>query len=153
MAVHKFTTDWSARTCGKPAARSPSYTSRYGKDPLFIGAGSFAGGIARYLLSRLIQSHAASGFPWGTLAVNVAGCLAIGLLYGLFERGNLLNAELRLFLTVGFCGGFTTFSTFIHENYALLGGQQFLHFAGYALLSFALGMLAAHLGHLLVRVF
>lgn len=119
----------------------------------FIGAGSFAGGIARYLLSRLIQSHAASGFPWGTLAVNVAGCLAIGLLYGLFERGNLLNAELRLFLTVGFCGGFTTFSTFIHENYALLGGQQFLHFAGYALLSFALGMLAAHLGHLLVRVF
>lgn len=92
-------------------------------------------------------------FRGGTLAVNVAGCLAIGLLYGLFERGNLLNAELRLFLTVGFCGGFTTFSTFIHENYALLGGQQFLHFAGYALLSFALGMLAAHLGHLLVRVF
>ena len=123
------------------------------KTLFFIGAGSFACGIARYLLSRLIQSHAASGFPWGTLAVNVAGCLAIGLLYGLFERGNLLNAELRLFLTVGFCGGFTTFSTFIHENYALLGGQQFLHFAGYALLSFALGMLAAHLGHLLVRVF
>ncbi len=123
------------------------------KTLLFIGAGSFAGGIARYLLSRLIQSHVTSGFPWGTLAVNVAGCLAIGLLYGLFERGNLLNAELRLFLTVGFCGGFTTFSTFIHENYALLGGQQFLHFAGYALLSFVLGMLAAHLGHLLVRVF
>lgn len=123
------------------------------KTLFFIGAGSFAGGIARYLLSRLIQSQVTSGFPWGTLAVNVAGCLAIGLLYGLFERGNLLNAELRLFLTVGFCGGFTTFSTFIHENYALLGGQQFLHFAGYALLSFALGMLAAHLGHLLVRVF
>lgn len=123
------------------------------KTLLFIGAGSFAGGIARYLLSRLIQSHVTSGFPWGTLAVNIAGCLAIGLLYGLFERGSLLNAELRLFLTVGFCGGFTTFSTFIHENYALLGGQQFLHFAGYALLSFALGMLAAHLGHLLVRVF
>ena len=123
------------------------------KTLFFTGAGSFAGGIARYLLSRLIQSPAASFFPWGTLAVNVAGCLAIGLLYGLFERGNLLNAELRLFLTVGFCGGFTTFSTFIHENYALLGGQQFLHFAGYALLSFALGMLAAHLGHLLVRVF
>lgn len=123
------------------------------KTLFFIGAGSFAGGIARYLLSRLIQSHAASGFPLGTLAVNVAGCLAIGLLYGLFERGNLLNAELRLFLTVGFCGGFTTFSTFIHENYALLSGQQFLLFAGYALLSFALGMLAAHLGHLLVRVF
>ena len=55
--------------------------------------------------------------------------------------------------TAGEACSHTTFSTFIHENYALLGGQQFLHFAGYALLSFALGMLAAHLGHLLVRVF
>lgn len=121
------------------------------KTLLFIGAGSFAGGIARFLLSRLIQSNVSSGFPWGTLAVNVAGCLAIGLLYGLFERGQLMNDDLRLFLTVGFCGGFTTFSTFIHENYALLGGQNLLQAAGYALLSFVLGMLAAYLGHLLVR--
>lgn len=121
------------------------------KTLLFIGAGSFAGGIARFLLSRFVQNQAASGFPWGTLVVNVAGCLAIGLLYGLFERGNLMNGDLRLFLTVGFCGGFTTFSTFIHENYALIGEQNFLHFAGYALLSFALGLLAAHLGHLLVK--
>lgn len=121
------------------------------KTLFFIGAGSFAGGIARYLLSRLVQSHAVSGFPWGTLAVNVAGCLAIGVLYALFERGNLMNADLRLFLTVGFCGGFTTFSTFIHENYALLGEQNFLHFAGYALLSFALSLLAAYLGHLIIK--
>ncbi|HIY69612.1 MAG TPA: fluoride efflux transporter CrcB [Candidatus Alistipes intestinigallinarum] len=121
------------------------------KTLFFIGAGSFAGGVARYLLSRLVQSHAASGFPWGTLAVNVAGCLVVGVLYALFERGNLMNGDLRLFLTVGFCGGFTTFSTFIHENYALLGEQNFLHFAGYALLSFALGLLAAHLGHLIIK--
>ena len=121
------------------------------KTLFFIGAGSFAGGVARYLLSRLVQSHAASGFPWGTLAVNVAGCLVVGVLYALFERGNLMNGDLRLFLTVGFCGGFTTFSTFIHENYALLGEQNFLHFAGYALLRFALGLLAAHLGHLIIK--
>ena len=121
------------------------------KTLFFIGAGSFAGGVARYLLSRLVQSHAASGFAWGTLAVNVAGCLVVGVLYALFERGNLMNGDLRLFLTVGFCGGFTTFSTFIHENYALLGEQNFLHFAGYALLSFALGLLAAHLGHLIIK--
>ena len=121
------------------------------KTLFFIGAGSFAGGVARYLLSRLVQSHAASGFPWGTLAVNVAGCLVVGVLYALFERGNLMNGDLRLFLTVGFCGGFTTFSTFIHENYALLGEQNFLHFARYALLSFALGLLAAHLGHLIIK--
>lgn len=47
------------------------------------------------------------------------GCLAIGLLYGIFERGNLMNPDLRLFLTVGLCGGFTTFSTFVHENFSL----------------------------------
>ena len=93
---------------------------------LFVGAGSFLGGVARYLLSRLIQSHVASGFPWGTMTVNVAGCLLIGLLYGCMERAGWMNPELRLFLTVGFCGGFTTFSTFIHENYILLGGGHFL---------------------------
>lgn len=121
------------------------------KTLLFIGAGSFSGGIARYLLSRLVQTHVVSAFPWGTMVVNVAGCLVIGVLYGLFERGNLMNGELRMFLTVGFCGGFTTFSTFVHENYTLLEDQNFLHFALYSILSFALGLLAAYLGHLIIK--
>ena len=56
---------------------------------LIIGAGSFIGGIVRFLLTRLVQSNVHSVFPWGTLAVNVAGCLFIGILYGLFERGIL----------------------------------------------------------------
>ena len=77
---------------------------------LFIGMGSFIGGIARFLLARWVQGGTGSSFPFGTLAVNVLGCLAIGLLYGIFERGNLMNPDLRLFLTVGLCGGFTTFS-------------------------------------------
>ena len=81
---------------------------------LFIGMGSFIGGIARFLLARWVQGGTGSSFPFGTLAVNVLGCLAIGLLYGIFERGNLMNPDLRLFLTVGLCGGFTTFSTFVH---------------------------------------
>ena len=122
------------------------------KTLLFIGAGSFTGGIARYLLSRAIQTNITTGFPWGTLVVNILGCLFIGLLYGLFERGNLVNAGLRLFLTVGFCGGFTTFSTFVHENYTLFNNESFLHFTLYAVLSFGLGLLAAHLGHLLIRI-
>lgn len=120
---------------------------------LFVGAGSFLGGVARYLLSRLIQSHVASGFPWGTMTVNVAGCLLIGLLYGCMERAGWMNPELRLFLTVGFCGGFTTFSTFIHENYILLDGGHFLLFALYSILSFALGLLAVYLGISIVKAF
>lgn len=122
------------------------------KTLMFIGAGSFAGGIARYLLSRAIQIHVATAFPWGTMVVNVLGCLFIGLLYGLFERGNLLNGELRMFLTVGFCGGFTTFSTFVHENYTLFNDENFLHFTFYSVLSFGLGLLAAYFGHLIIKM-
>lgn len=119
---------------------------------LIIGAGSFIGGIARFLLTRLVQSNVHSVFPLGTLAVNVAGCLFIGILYGLFERGNLMDQQLRLFLTIGFCGGFTTFSTFVNENFLMLSGQNYLQFSVYAVLSLALGLLAVYLGHLIVRV-
>lgn len=118
---------------------------------LIIGAGSFFGGIARFLLTRLVQCNVQSVFPWGTLAVNVGGCLFIGILYGLFERGNLMNPELRLFLTIGFCGGFTTFSTFVNENFLMLSGQNYLQFSVYAVMSLALGLAAVYLGHLLVR--
>ena len=118
---------------------------------LIIGAGSFFGGIARFLLTRFVQTNVQSVFPWGTLAVNVAGCLFIGILYGLSERGNLMNPELRMFLTIGFCGGFTTFSTFVNENFLMLSQQQYLQFSAYALLSLALGLAAVYLGHLLVR--
>lgn len=118
---------------------------------LLIGTGSFAGGVFRFLLSRLIQEHAASGFPWGTLAVNVVGCLAIGLLYGLFERGHLFSDELRLFCTVGLCGGFTTFSSLIWEGYAMASGRNFFHLAAYLLLSIVLGLLAVHVGHCALR--
>lgn len=121
------------------------------KTLLFVGSGSFIGGVARYLLSRFVQGHVASGFPWGTFGVNVVGCLTIGLLYGLFERGNLMNSDLRLFLTVGFCGGFTTFSTFLHENYALLEEHNFFHFAAYTFSSLFVGWLAVYLGHTIIK--
>ncbi|MEG1717995.1 MAG: fluoride efflux transporter CrcB [Bacteroidales bacterium] len=120
---------------------------------LWIGIGSGLGGIMRYLLSFWVQKETTSLFPIGTLLVNVLGCFIVGFLYGLFEKGNLLNPELRLFLTVGFCGGFTTFSTFVHENYTLFQGEHFFHFALYAVVSFALGLLAAYLGHAIVKLF
>ena len=79
------------------------------KTLLCVGAGSFVGGIARYGLTRWVSAGNFTHLPLGTMVVNVAGCLFIGLLYGWFERADVLSPEWRLFLTVGFCGGFTTF--------------------------------------------
>ena len=96
------------------------------KTLLCVGAGSFVGGIARYGLTRWVSAGSFTHLPLGTMIVNVAGCLFIGLLYGWFERADVLSPEWRLFLTVGFCGGFTTFSTFVHENYILFPFRQVL---------------------------
>ena len=68
-----------------------------------VGLGSFLGGISRFLIGRLIQHHASTSFPLGTLAVNILGCFLVGLLLGLSERGGPGNAEWRLFLTVFLC--------------------------------------------------
>jgi CrcB protein len=118
---------------------------------IIIGSGSFIGGVARFLISRYVQSHALSAFPYGTLLVNLAGCFLIGIFYGLSERGNLMNAELRMFLTVGFCGGFTTFSTFANENISLLREGDFFYFALYTSLSIFFGLMATYVGNLIIK--
>lgn len=123
------------------------------KTLVFVGIGSFLGGIFRFLLSRFIVFHFPHTFPLGTFLVNLTGCLAIGIFYGLFEKGHLLNAELRLFLIVGLCGGFTTFSAFINENFLLLREQYFFYFALYTGLSIILGLLATYAGYQLIRQF
>lgn len=123
------------------------------KTLLFIGAGSFLGGVSRYALTRLVQDHILHVFPYGTLVVNIVGCFLIGLFYGLFDRGHVLDFDIRMFLTVGFCGGFTTFSTFANENFSMLQGGNFLGVGAYAVLSFALGLAMVYLGQLTVKLF
>lgn len=118
---------------------------------IIIGSGSFLGGISRYLLSRVVQNTFLSSFPLGTFTVNLLGCFLIGVFYGLSERGGLMGSNLRLFLTVGFCGGFTTFSTFANESLELIKGGDLLLFSLYAGLSVILGILAVYIGNILIK--
>lgn len=113
------------------------------KEILLVGAGSFAGGVLRYLVSLMIK-WSGSGFPWATFTVNILGCLLIGLLWGWGSRS--LSPQLVLLLSVGLCGGFTTFSTFSKESLMLLQGGSWLMFALYVGGSIALGIGATAIG-------
>ncbi|MEW6515539.1 MAG: fluoride efflux transporter CrcB [candidate division FCPU426 bacterium] len=93
---------------------------------LHLLLGSAAGGLARYLLASSVYRVAGAGFPYGTLAVNLAGCFLLGLLAGLAEDKLLLGPDARLLLMIGFCGAFTTFSTFIFETDNLLREGEWL---------------------------
>ena len=119
---------------------------------LFVSFGSFVGGGLRYLLSRLIQNYTENAFPLGTFVVNLLGCFLIGIFYALFEHGNLLNSNYRLFLTVGLCGGFTTFSTFMNENFQLMKDANFFYTSLYISLSLIGGALAIFFGHLIIKL-
>lgn len=120
------------------------------KTILAVGAGSFLGGAARYLVS-LAMKGIGKGFPWATLAVNLAGCFLIGLLWGAFSKNGTEGGNWALFLTVGLCGGFTTFSTFSKEALVMLQGGNIWGFAGYMAISVAAGIALVALGYLLVR--
>ena len=97
-----------------------------------------------------VYPTAASGFPWSTFTVNVAGCFLIGLLTAWIARQSL-SADIRLLLVVGFCGGFTTFSTFSNEALALMRSGETVLFALYLAGSIVAGLLAVWAGSFLVR--
>lgn len=122
------------------------------KNLLLVGAGGFIGSVARYLLSRLNTQIDWLSIPVGTLLVNVLGSLIIGFLIGISERSALLTFELRMFLMVGLCGGFTTFSSFTGENLMLMRNGQFLPLLLYTGLSILLGFTAVYLGYFLTRL-
>jgi fluoride exporter len=118
---------------------------------LFVGIGGFVGSAARYLVSLAFAAWFSSPYPYATFAVNVAGCLVMGILFGLSERSGVLSNELRALLMAGFCGGFTTFSAFSVETIALFELKHFLELLLYVSLSVALGIAATYAGILIVR--
>lgn len=123
------------------------------KSILIVGLGGFIGTVARFLISRYFQENVASVFPWGTFVVNIIGCLLIGLIYGISEKSEFINPEVRLFLTVGICGGFTTFSTLSNDAFLLLRQQEWIRFAFYTSFSFFLGLLAVYAGRITIKLF
>ncbi|HVY76043.1 MAG TPA: fluoride efflux transporter CrcB [Puia sp.] len=119
---------------------------------ILVGVGSFAGGICRYLTQQFFQKHFPSFIPLGTLSVNILGCLVIGMVYALADRGNVLSPDMRLFLATGICGGYTTFSSFAFENVDLLQNGAFFHFTLYMLLSLVIGLGAVYLGIVIIKL-
>jgi fluoride exporter len=89
------------------------------KNIIFIALGGSFGALSRYYLSKMLTDYSGATFPWGTFVVNLIGALLIGFFYGLFDR-IIIPTEYRAFLTIGFIGAFTTFSTFALESVNLL---------------------------------
>lgn len=119
---------------------------------LYIGFGGFIGSVARYLVSSLNLTISFFSIPVGTLIVNVAGSFLIGFLTGIADKSVILTAGWRLFLMVGVCGGFTTFSTFAGENLMLLHNGQLLTLLAYTGASIFLGFTAVYLGYVLTNI-
>ncbi|MCV6628365.1 MAG: fluoride efflux transporter CrcB [Flavobacteriaceae bacterium] len=111
---------------------------------VFIGGGF--GSACRFLLSKWIQQQHQHPFPIGTFTVNFTGSLLIGFLFGISAKYSNWNQQYMLLLVTGFCGGFTTFSSFAYEKIELLKNQQFIWFAAYLILSITIGLLAVWLG-------
>ena len=120
---------------------------------LTLSLGSISGGLARYFMAGFITQIADSTFPYGTLAVNVIGCFIIGFLSSLAEDKLLLVPQARLLLMTGFCGAFTTFSTFILETSNLMKDGEIVRALLNILISIVIGFLVFRCGMMLARIF
>ena len=121
------------------------------KSLLLVGLGGFIGSLARYYTQVLFNKILPGNVPLGTLTANVLGCFIIGIIFALGLKQGTISAEWRLFIAIGFCGGFTTFSSFSLENILLLQSGQYLALAIYFLSSVLLGFGATLLAIFLFR--
>lgn len=117
---------------------------------VFLGGG--LGSSLRYIIGNYLNSSN-TGIPYGTFLANILGSLLIGIILGLAVKSETLSQNTILFLATGFCGGFTTFSTFAYENHVFLKSGDFTSFALYTIGSFILGFAAVFFGIWMVRLF
>jgi len=117
------------------------------KQLFIVGIGGFIGSIARFLVQKLNLHWHFLSIPLGTLTVNVLGSLIIGIIIGISAKSEIIPPNIRLFLMVGFCGGFTTFSSFTGENLALMQNGQLASALLYTGFSIFFGFLAVYLGY------
>ncbi|WP_406684399.1 fluoride efflux transporter CrcB [Seonamhaeicola sp. MEBiC1930] len=115
---------------------------------VFLGGG--IGSALRYIIGKYLN-NTQTGIPYGTFAANILGSLLIGIILGLAAKNNSLSQSQTLLLATGFCGGFTTFSTFAYENHVFLKSGDFTSFAVYTIGSFIMGFIAVFLGMFLVK--
>ena len=115
---------------------------------VYVGLGSMLGGVSRYGMTLITQNYAVLSIPLGTLISNLAGCLLIGLIAGIGATSQVLSTEMRLLLATGFCGGFTTMSSFIYELGQFIQDKEYFYASSYfaatlmgAGLAFVLGLL------------
>jgi len=116
-----------------------------GTNILLVGLGGGIGSILRYLLQRTLNIN----FPYGTLLVNILGCFLIGLLWGVFTRH--VDEQRRLLMVTGFCGGFTTFSSFTYEGVQMMTENRWMVFILYISLSVVAGLTATYFGYKLTN--
>ena len=123
------------------------------KNMLIVGLGGFFGSTARYIAYQLIDKRMNSLYPWTTFIVNITGSLMLGFVLGLFIKHSVTSGNIRLLLVTGFCGSFTTFSTFAFENVFLLQQKAISTALFYTTASLILGFLAVFAGYHLGKYF
>jgi CrcB protein len=122
------------------------------KNILLVFLGGGFGSALRYIIGKYLNDTE-TGIPYGTFAANILGSLLIGIILGLAAKNDTLNSNQTLILATGFCGGFTTFSTFAYENHVLLKSGDFTSFAVYTIASFVVGFLAVFFGLHIIKWF